>query len=494
MTKFLTLLGRKSELGYAKPPITEQPTIAQQPEIAPAPADTTPKNADVDFDDDLFVPIATKLGEENEAVRNLLLDAEHKIGELDTIKLAIAKLVDPVSNTLRGYEEAKSEKLIFERALNNAQHVCNKLRDDLAAAQRKTAAFKAECARLQEIAAAAKNNMAALERSNARQLAELADHRIRTTELQRLSQHQASDLQLARVENLRLGERAAAADQRAVELEGQMQTIQQQHRQIERERASVQASLDKTFNELAQTTRQLSDAEKALASTQSRLKAKESDLAEVQAERSQLSATLDEATHQHRDELKLLSSRFETVQARSSLTENLLNEARQALAARADEIRALERRLIEASTAHRGTGEKLSGAEAALAEREAQIKDLEQERVSLITHGRRLIEVANEREVAQREAQQQIREQSDLAARLQEELNAARNSAEIQIEHFKAQLQREQLDRSIAEGALEAARKDMSRLLQEIGTLRGRSVSQSLTDSSAPPDPLKRAA
>jgi len=468
--------------------------MAQLPEIAPVPADTAPNNADVDFDDELFVPTATKLGGENESVRNLLLDAEHKIGELDTIKLAIAKLVDPVSNTLRGYEEAKSEKLILQRALNNAQNVCNKLRDDLAAAHKKAAAFKVECARLQEIAAVAKNSMATLERSNAAQLAELADHRIRTAELQRLSQQQASDLQLARVENTRLGEHCATADQRMVELEAETQTIQQQYRQIEQERASVQASLDKTLNELGQTTRRLSDAEKGLASTQFRLKAMERDLAEAQAERSQLSATLDEATHQHRDQLKSLSSRFETVQARSSLTEKLLNEARQSLAARADEIRALERRLIEASTAHGATGERLSGAEVALAERAVQIKDLEQERVSLIAHGRRLIEVANEREVAQREAEQQVREQTELVARLQEELDAARNSAEMRIEHLNAQLQREQLDRSIAEGALEAARRDMSRLLQEIGTLRGRSLSQNLTDSSALPDPLKQAA
>jgi crescentin len=494
MTKFVTLLGRKSDLRQATPPITQLPTIAPQPEIAPAPVDPAPSNADVNFDDDLFAPIATKLGEENEAIRHLLREAEHKIGELDTVKLAIAKLIDPVSDTLRGYEETKSQKLILERAFNNAQQVCNKLRDDLAAAQGKTAAFKTECARLQEIATAAKNSMATLERTNASQLAELAEHRIRTAELQRSSQQQSSDLQLARVENLRLGERCALADQRAVELEAQMQTIQQQYRQAEQERASVHISLDKAFNELAQTTRRLSDTEKVLASTQSQYKALEHNLAALQAERSQLSTALEETTHQYRDEFKLLSSRFETLQARSSLTENLLNEARQALAARADETRALERRLIDASTTHDALGEKLGGAEAALAESEAQVQNLEQERASLIAHGRKLIEVANEREVAQREAQQQIREQSDLLARLQEELNAARNSAEIQIEHFKAQLQREQLERSIAEGALESARKDMSRLLQEISSLRGRPLSQSFTDSPAAPDALKQAA
>jgi crescentin len=504
MTNLITLLGRKSETANAKPSIAEsakpsvaeQPIVAPQPPIAPAPAETAPNQADIGFDDDndLFVPIAAKLGEENEAVRSLLRNAEHKIAELDTIKHTIAKLVDPVSNTLRSYEEAKSERLILQRALNNTQDVCKQLRDDLAAAQKKAAGFKAECARLQEIAATAKQNTGALERSNAKLHAELADHRSHMIELQRLVHQHASDLQLANVENHRLAERATAADQQVVQLEAQVQTVQQQAKQTKQERAAVQASLEKSFAELAQATRRLSDTEKALVSSQARLKAMERNLADAHAERAQLSAALDEALHQHREKINLLSSRFETVQARSSMTENLLNEAQQALATRADEIRALERHLIEATTAHGATTERLSSAEAALAERESQIKDLDQERAALTEHGHNLIQVANEREVAHREAQQQIREHGDMAARLQEELAALRSFNEMQVGHLKAQLQREQLDRSMAEGALEAARKDMSRLLTEISALRNRPLSQNAADPSAARDLLRQAA
>jgi chromosome segregation ATPase len=497
MSRFVTLLGRKSESrdagqSAAAPPTILPPTIAPLPSAPPA-ADAAPAKT-VELDEDLFVPIAAKLGEETEAVRNLLLDAEHKIAELDAIKLSIAKLLDPVTSALRSYEEAKSEKLILQRALNNAQDVCTKLRDDLAVVQNKATAFKAECARLQHVAASATQNMAALERNNAKQLAELAEHRTRSAELQNLTQRQASDLQLGRAENLRLGERAAAADQQIVQLEAELQTSQQQAKQTKREQVAVQASLDKTFNELAATARRLSDSEKAHAAKEARVNTMERNLAELQAERAQLSAALDEAVHQHRDKLNVLGSRLETVQARSDLTESLLNEARQALAARADEIRALERRLIEASTAHDATAEKLGAAAAALAEREAQIKALEDERAALSEHGRKLIQVVNEREVAQKQAQQQIGEQSDLATRLQDELNAARGCHEVRVEDLKAQLQREQLDRSIAEGALEGARKEMARLLQEIGALRGRVIAPSAAEPSPPQDVLKRAA
>ena len=93
MTKLVSLLGRKPASGTGKP--------ATAPEPTPAPAAAVPAKADIELDHELFSPIATQLGQENEAVRNLLLDAEHKIGELEIIKRSIGKLVAPVSKTLR---------------------------------------------------------------------------------------------------------------------------------------------------------------------------------------------------------------------------------------------------------------------------------------------------------------------------------------------------------------------------------------------------------
>ena len=316
--------------------------------VAPVKAVNPPPNEpEIELDNELFFPIATQLGQENETVRNLLMDAEHKIGELENIKISIAKLVDPVCNTLRGYEETQSEKLILQRALNSTREVCNKLRDDLSAAENKATKFKIECTRLQEITTLAKQTIAGLERTKAEQLAELGVHRAHVAELQGLTQQQASDLRLTRDENLRLGERVVGADQKIVQLEGEAQAAQHEARKMKEERASIQASLEKTLNELAQTARRLSDADKAVASTQARLKATEINLAEVQAERSRLAAALDEANHAHREQINVLNSRLEALQARGTMTDKLLEEARQALMARAEEMRTFDRRVAK---------------------------------------------------------------------------------------------------------------------------------------------------
>src|SRR5688572_8158111 len=96
MTKFTSLLGRK-------------PTLVA--ETSQSPAAAAPEKNVLELDQDLFFPIASQLGEENETVRNLLIDAEQKITELGTIRTSLGRLVDPVSKTLRAFEEAKSEKL-----------------------------------------------------------------------------------------------------------------------------------------------------------------------------------------------------------------------------------------------------------------------------------------------------------------------------------------------------------------------------------------------
>jgi len=483
MTKLVTFLGRKAA------------PEAGKPLAAKAPVSAAPEKADIELDNELFSPIATLLGQENEAVRNLLLDAEHKIGELETIKRSIGKLVEPVSKTLRAYEETKSEKLSLQGALNSTRVAYDKLRVDLTATEKKAAASDAEAARLRDLVAVAQQSVAALERTKAEQLAELSARRTHIAELQRHAQQIDSELQLTRDENRRFGERIANADKRAVELEGQALAAQQKAMQAGQERGAVQASFEKALSELAQTARRLSDTDKTLALTQGRLKAMETSFAEAQAERGRLSASLDEANHKHADEMHQQNSRFEALKARASLTENLLDEARQTLMARAEEIRTFERRVVEAATVRDVTNEKISRLEAALAESELRVKDLEESRTALTDQAKQLGHAVISRESAYGAAQQTARQQSDLVELLEKQLQATRDASEMQIAQLSAQLQREQLERSMAEGALESGRKDIARLMREVAALQYRPVAATSSESpQQQPESLRSAA
>jgi len=334
MTKLVSLLGRRSTVTAERPA-----------NLAPRAAE--PAKAEIELDHELFLPIATQLGQENEAVRNLLIDAEHKLGELEIIKASIGRLVDPVAKTLNAYEQAKSEKLSLQGVLNNTRIAHNKLREDHDLAQKKAASLEAEAVRLREIVGVAQQSVAALEKAKAEHLAELAARRNHIAELQRHVQQQSADLQQHRIENSRLTERVTAADRRAVQLEGEAQAAQQRSLQSAQERIALQAALDKAHTELAQTARKLTETDKALTQTQARLKTVEASLSEAQADRIRLSAALDEANHKYRDEVTMQNARFEALQARSTMTDKLLEEARATLLARADEIRSFERRVSD---------------------------------------------------------------------------------------------------------------------------------------------------
>ena len=470
MTKLVAFLGRK---GASR---ADTPAAAEPAKKAPnsAPKAPAPAASDLELDQDLFFPIVSQLGQDNEAVRNLLIDAEHKIDELEVIKRSIGKLVDPVAKTLRAYEETKNEKLSLQNILNTTRIAHSKLRDDLTAAQKKAATYEAECTRLRDVLTVAQQSVTALEQAKSEHLAELTARRTHIAELQRLVQTQGTDLQLTRDENRRLGERIALADRKMVQLESEASTAQQKAMQAVQERITIQAALDKALSDFSQTACRLTDTERSLATTQSRLKVAETGLVEAQAERSQLAAALDDANQKLSEEANLHATRFESLQARAALTERLLEESRETLLARADEIRSFERQALEASTTQGDNSERLAQLDAALTERDLHVRDLEEAHAALSEHNNTLANALNARESAYSRAQQKILEQEELVQLLESQIKSARDANDFQLEQIAAELQREKLERTMAEGALEAGRKDIARLLREISVVHQR--------------------
>jgi chromosome segregation ATPase len=244
--------------------------------------------------------------------------------------------------------------------------------------------------------------------------------------------------------------------------------------QAAQELAAMQAALDKAHAEVSHVSRRLSENEKVLGATQARLRILEPSLAEAQAERVRLSAELEEAHQKQVEAINTQNARLEALQARAQLTESLLEEARQTLMARADEIRSFERRIIEAGTAHDSTNERVAQMTTALAERDGQIRELEQAYDALSEQNEALASSTAAQGSAYGNAAEKIKEQANQIQLLEAQIAAERSTNEMQIEQINAQLQREQLERAMAEGALESGRKDVARLLGEVAAMQHR--------------------
>jgi chromosome segregation ATPase len=93
------------------------------------------------------------------------------------------------------------------------------------------------------------------------------------------------------------------------------------------------------------------------------------------------------------------------------------------------------------------------------------------------------------RENAYNRAQEHIQSLEERIQLLDSEAKAIRQTNETEIEMLNAKLQREQIARTMAEGAVEAGRKDIARLLQEVATAQYSPAGQtaSTETTTAPP-------
>jgi crescentin len=241
---------------------------------------------------------------------------------------------------------------------------------------------------------------------------------------------------------------------------------------LDDEKRSLQTSVDQALNEAARLTRRLTESENNLTATRAQLGKVEASFAEAYAERGRLAAALGESKEQHQADHNSLNMRLDALQSRAATAERLLGEARQNLVARTEEVRAFDRKSVEATIGRNNAEKRLAQIEAAHEARERLIKDLEQSRATLAERATALTKTLKARETALARAEEKIAGLTDRNGHLEADIQVSRTNIEKRIEDLSSALQREQMERAVIEGALEAARKDNSRLQTEVAALR----------------------
>src|SRR6185312_6670393 len=439
------------------------------------PADPTPNAAPptdnpLELDEELFTALGAQLGGDNESLRNLLLDANAKIGELDGIKNAVGKLVDPVSKALRAFEAEKSEKISLQTVLNNTRTAYGKLRNEVAELEKKANLSEKECLALRQELTTTQNLLRTLEATKAEIAIDIAARRAQIVDLEARLAQETGEGKALREENRRLDERFSAADKRVMALESELNGARQRLLMLEDEKRAQQISLDKISAESARLSRKLAETEANLTATQGRLRHVDGTVAELNTERARLVSALDEANERHEHELTTQRMRFDALQARASASEKLLGEAREHLLARADEIRTYDRRAGELALERDALQARVADLEAERIQRESQFKEVDQARATLIERSTARAFTAKEAALTRAEdANTALNEQ---IAALEAARSAEKQAADQRIEELGTSLRREQMQCSVVEGALETARRDFARLMREAMALQ----------------------
>lgn len=441
----------------------------------------------LELDEELFSTLGAQVGSDNETLRNLLLDANAKIGELDSIKAAVGRLADPVGKALRAYEAEKSEKLSLQSVLNNTRTAYGKLRNEIADTEKKSAQFEHECSALRQELSTTQSLLRTVEATKAEISIDIAARRAQIADLEgRLTQETGESTAL-RAENVRLDERLTAMNKRAISLESDLNAARQRLLMADDEKRAQQATLDKLNSDGARLTRKLTETEASLSATQGRLRHVEGNFTEVNSERARLVSALDESNERHDHELTSQRMRFDALQARAAATDNLLGEARDHLLARAEDIRDFDRRLHDVTNERDNLQARAADLEADRIRRESEIKEMDHARSTLMERGGALTRAYTAKEAALARAEDSVAALGGQLDALTRERANDKLLAEQAIEELKAALQREKLDRAVVEGALEAGRKDFARVMREVMSL------QRIQQAAEEPAPLNAA-
>ena len=448
--------------------------LARKTPLSEAPAPPTPSDPDnpLELDEELFSARGSQLGAENEALRNLMVDASAKIGELDLIKSTVGKLLDPVGKALRAIEAEQAEKFALETVLNHTRAAYDKLRKETTALEKKFTSTDAECRTLRQELTAALGQLKATESSKAEMAIDLATRRALIAEMEpRLTQMLGENKAMSE-ENCRLAERILAADKRIYTLESDLNGVRQRLQMADDEKRAQQTMLERASGEAAQLSRKLAETEASLSATHNRLRHVEANFAELDAEHNRLANTHEEMNERHGHELTSQRMRFEALQARASAGEKLLGEARQHLLARAEEIGAMDRRLSEIAGERDGLQARVSELEAERITRESAMRELEQARSSSSERTNTLTRAFSAKEAALAQAEETIGALNERLAALEQGRLAEQQTVERSMDELRTALRREQMERSVVEGALETARKDFSRVMRELMALQ----------------------
>jgi crescentin len=460
MSKIAALLARKSP---------NSPTTAS-PSTVPAIKAADP-DANLDLDEELFSSIGAQLGSNNETLRNLLLNANHKIGELDSIKDAVGKLVAPVSKALREFETEKADKINLQAALSNTRTAYGKLRNEVTELEKKAAAAEREAEQLRKDLAFAENAAKALETVRGELTIEVAQRRAQITDLEGRLGQEAVETKALRDDNERLKSRQVTVDKHVVQVEAEINGLRQKLVLAEDEKRALQTAFEKSAADVQRLARKLAETENTLSATHSRLRNTENSLAEMTSERGRLSAALEEATERHAGELTKQQMRFDALTARGNATDRLLTEAREHLAASSENIRMLERRLSETTLERDTLATRVSTMETEAMQRDGSLRDVENARTALLERAGALAKAYNTKEAELAQAQESLQAMTDKVAFLEDEARSKTQGTEKQIDELNEALRREKVERAVVEGALEAARKDFSRLMRELMAL-----------------------
>jgi crescentin len=484
-------MARLSEIFGLRESETAEPSSApvESPSAAQAGVQETPK-AQRDAPAELS---GAKIGEENEALRNLLVDAGMKVRQFDEYKAYFAKLIEPATQALRALEQEKTSNIDLRRNLDKMTARCDELRARKHELETRHAILVAENDKLRQELELARLEARDAERSRAEFASDNLSKRAAAADLERQLALEVSRVNALSDECQRLRDETVAAGERTGRLSADLSAARDKINFLEGEAMSLLKSLDQVSEQATHAARRFAESETALTAAKTRLLALEASNAELTTERDKLRGTLDASSSRHGSEQNRAEMQIDAVRARAAAAEKLLGEARQLTAKRGEELRDAEQRHTEANYAREKAEKKLAELEAAVAARDAELTELKSGRDRLLEKSTVVVNALKLRDQQLRHAEETAKGATERTARLEAELRESGETFQRRIDQLVSSLERERLERQVTEGALESARTERDQIQSDLLQLQMEANRRAVNDDQDLPFPSSSA-
>jgi len=441
------------------------------PDAAPAPEHES-VDQPASSDKTTFADLGARIGEDNEMLRNLLIDTGHQLSTIDRLKDTFGKLVNPLSNLLTTLEQERADNAGSQSALAAIRTSHEMLRAEFQTLAKKSAEFEADNERLARDLQSAQRKARALEEEKTRLNGEVAAARGAMAMLVKHLGEEAGNARMLSEEKKLLIERSDTSNGRIIGLEAEIAHARERLALLENDKHTLQATLDRTLAESSQLSRKLAESEIALSDSRSRLRQMEGRLSAAESERSNLAAACADANERRHSEAQALELKLDALRLRSDAAEKLAAGVRQSLVERTEAMRAAEARLLEVILG-RGEAEKEAEHLAVVSSGwEQQTKKLELEVAALTERCKMLSQTLTANQSSLGHANEKIRSLTGQVERLQQDAAAQRAETEEHIVQLNATIEHERCERALAEGALETTRADYARIQRQMSQER----------------------
>ncbi len=227
---------------------------------------------------------------------------------------------------------------------------------------------------------------------------------------------------------------------------------------------TLKKRIDQAGIDLARLSRIETDLEAQIAAERARIQAAENALAVHQADSGRTIRGLESQVEAGRAEISALQTRLETATGRADKLEEMNSQISQRLAESSAQQQAVERRAGDLNVALERALDRIRSLEdegEGLRQRHAGVDTA---RAAAIERADQLAKAAVAHDKTLQRAEERANQLRVRLEAMQEAQDAARRQHEEKVGELQAQIERLTSEAALAEGALEAARRDRSRL------------------------------